>query len=92
MATDSEIRAASLEEAAHFLRCAGLDWPSPEPAELSAAVNAIAVFRAARIADDEILARYEAARLYLKHIAAGRLPLSESTQTPLELDDAEALP
>ena len=72
---DSDILNASRDEAAHFLRCAGLDWPDPEPAELRAAVAVIAEFRAAQTVSDALRSRYEAARLWLKHIAAGRIPL-----------------
>lgn len=83
---DRELLAASRDEAAHFLRCAGFEWPTSEPAELTDAVAAIAAFRAMPDADEKTRARYESARLWLKHIAAGRLPLP--TDDPVVEDEA----
>ena len=55
---DPDIMDASREEAAHFLRCAGLGWPESEPAELRAAVLDIAEFRSADPVSEPVRARY----------------------------------
>jgi len=86
---DPDIMDASREEAAHFLRCAGLGWPESEPAELRAAVLDIAEFRSADPVSEPVRARYESARLWLKHIAAGRLPLPIDTPVAVAVEDAD---